>query len=134
VTIVYELALRYAVLCDVSFGRAVAQGWNTLWVNGARSFLLVMILPQLAYSIVLFTVVGLFMLPALIAFSVTQSAWLAVLFFVPGFFVCLVLASIYSTFYSASWTVFFRRMIGLEPASESAPAVVPGVYPPTQLR
>jgi len=122
-SILYELALRYGVLMDVSFGRAIRRAWDDLMGRkGAIAFWAVMILPGIAFGLIvaaLFTPIAL--LAVLLAYSeqyVLLGAVLAVLIIVS-----LAITSVYSTFSSSAWTVFFRRMTGME-----APAVKPSPY------
>lgn len=121
--ILYELALRYGVLMDVSFGQAIRRAWGDLvGRKGAIAFWAVMILPGIAFGLIvaaLFTPLAL--LAVLLAYSeqyLVLGAVVAVLIIVS-----LAVSAVYSTFSSSAWTVFFRRMTGMEP-----PVVKPSPY------
>ncbi|MDZ4166170.1 MAG: hypothetical protein U1E08_00520 [Coriobacteriia bacterium] len=125
--IVYNLALRYGVLGDVSFGQAIKRGWADLWgKRGAFVFWLVMLLPGVAYSIIGLLI----MLPFIVgsvALVIAEQFAIAALVFLVMIIVALVPGAIYGTFVSSAWTVFFRRMTGMEVAPvQSAPT---SVYP-----
>ena len=125
--IVYNLSLRYGVLGDVSFGQAIKRGWGDLWgKRGAFVFWLVMLLPGVAYSIIALVL----MLPFIVgsvALIFAGQLLAAALVFVLMILVTLVPGAIYGTFVSSAWTVFFRRMTGMELAPVQAPPA--SVYP-----
>jgi hypothetical protein len=131
-SIVMELAIRYGVLYDMTFGKALAQGWKDVRAKrGAVVMWLVMLLPAIAYGIV----VGGILLGALIpAVLVLRDGSFAPAIILAGvvMLVLLVPGAIYGTFVSAAWTVFFRRMTGLgQPAVQPAPGYPSsGTYPP----
>lgn len=128
--ITFQLALRYGVLFDVSFGKAIKRGWeDLLGKKGAFVFWLVMLLPGIAYSFVLVALAVVFMVPLFLAVSAGQTlvaAALAVLFFL----LLLLPVAIYGAFSSSAWTVFFRRMTGVEPLAVPAPAYAQVIHPP----
>jgi hypothetical protein len=112
--VVQSLALRYGVLQDVSFGQALARGWNDLFgKRGAFVFELAMIIPGLVYA----AAIGMFSL----VFTVPSAMMLASGSAGPGAalssllaLILIVPASAYAAFQSSAWTIFFRRMNGLE--------------------
>ncbi len=98
--ILYELALRYGVLMDVSFGQAIRRAWGDLvGRKGAIAFWAVMILPGIAFGLIvaaLFTPLAL--LAVLLAYSeqyLVLGAVVAVLIIVS-----LAVSAVYSTFSS----------------------------------
>lgn len=113
--ILSQLAVRYGVLEDVTFGKAISRSWSDLWAKkGAWIFWLVMMLPGFAYAIAVMVVVLPLAIPAVFMF-IAEKYVMGV-----GMLVLLVLAmmlpnAIYGTFVSSAWTVFFRRMTGREP-------------------
>jgi len=134
--ILNELAVRYGVLMDMRLGRAIKQAWADLWgKRGAFVMWLVLILPGLVFFLVAVVVASAFLLPAM--FLVFAEVWVGAIALGLAFLlVMLVLGAVYSTFLSASWTVFFRRMTGLEtPAvvgpSKPSPPSPPVAPPPT---
>ena len=145
--ILYQLALRYGVLDDMSFGQAIKRGWGDLWAKkGAWVFWLVMLLPGVAYGIVAVLFVMPFVIPAVFLF-IGEKYVIASALMVLGILVMMVPGAIYGTFSSSAWTVFFRRMTGREPgapqkamlltppdpnayAAPMAPSVPPAPAPP----
>jgi hypothetical protein len=126
--IVYQLALRHGVLNGQTFGQAIRSGWNDLWEKkGAFVFWLVMIVPGMVYGIALLVLIVPFAVGA--AALGIAGQWVIA----GGLFVLLILLmmlpnAIYATFVSTSWTVFFRRMTGME---ETVPvAAAPAFAPP----
>ena len=125
--IVYNLALRYGVLADVTFGQAIKRGWGDLWgKRGAFVFWLVMLLPGVAYSILTLLLMLPFIVGSVALVFAGQFVTAAVVFVIM-MFVSLLPGAIYGTFVSSAWTVFFRRMTGME--SGPAPAVAAPAYP-----
>ncbi|MDO8848827.1 MAG: hypothetical protein Q7W51_10630 [Coriobacteriia bacterium] len=129
-SIVIQLALRYGVLDDVTFGQAIKRGWNDLWAKrGAFVMFLVMILPGIAYGFATLIVLIPFALPAVAAFMAGQYI-IGVALFVLMILVLMVPGAIYGTFVSSAWTIFFRQMTGREPKTASVPATPPSYIPP----
>ncbi len=123
--IVYQLALRYGVLDDITFGQAIRRGWDDLWAKrGAFMMFLVMILPGFAAGLIMLLFMLPFMVPA-IAFAVAEKFVMAGAMFVLMALVMMVPTAVYGTFISSAWTVFFRRMTGREPSAKSVPAYAP---------
>ncbi len=127
--IVYPLALRYGVLEDTTFGQAIKRGWGDLRAKrGAFVFWLVMLLPQFAYGVVTLIIMVPFLIPVVIA-AIGEKYVMAGALFLLMMLVMLLPMSIYGTFVSSAWTVFFRQMTGLEPKAVSAPAYAPYAPP-----
>lgn len=136
--IIYPLAVRYAVLKDVTFGQAIVRGWEDLrGKRGAVVFWLLMLLPAFAFGIV----ATVFVLPFIVIsvpFFMAENFVGGFLVIVLGVLVLMLPSAVYSTFVSASWTVFFRRMTGMEPGglvASGGPSVVeppmaPAYVPP----
>lgn len=132
-SIVMELAIRYGVLYDMTFGKALSQGWKDVWAKrGAVVMWLVMLLPAIAYGIVVGAILLGALLPAVLVLRGGSSVIPVAILGAVVLLVLLVPGAIYGTFVSASWTVFFRRMTGLgQIAVQPAPAYpTPGAYPP----
>jgi hypothetical protein len=124
--IIYPLALRYGILNDITFGQAIKRGWGDLrGRRGAFVFWLIMLLPGFAAGIVMLLILLPLMVPAIALFIAEKYVIGAVLFFL-AILVMMLPSAIYGTFASSAWTVFFRKMTGLEPATATA---MPG-YPP----
>ncbi|MDO9556664.1 MAG: hypothetical protein Q7J82_03680 [Coriobacteriia bacterium] len=131
VSVIGELAVRYGVLHDVTFGQAIKQGWADLRAKrGAAVMWLVMLLPQFAYGVVILVASFIILIPAiLLIVSGAVLAGVGLLFMLV--LLLLLPGAIYNTFYSASWTIFFRRMTGAEVATAvSMPGMTQG-YAPT---
>lgn len=128
VSIISELAMRYAVLDDITFGQSISRAWSDLWAKrGVWVMWLVMLLPGVAYGVVTAVVSLVFILPAvflLIAGKFLTAAALIVLVA----FVLMLPGAVYGTFVSSAWTIFFRQMTGKEQVV--APVAQPGAYPP----
>jgi hypothetical protein len=67
--------------------------------------------------------------PAVLMMAIQNWAGGAVLILL-AVLVLIVPAAMYSTFYHAVWTIFFRRMTGVEPAPVAAPAPAYPLAPP----
>jgi hypothetical protein len=122
-SIVFELALRWGVLFDVTFGQAIQRGWSDLWgKRGAFVMWLVTLLPAFAFGIVTFILLLIGLVPAVFLFMAEQHA-VAIGVALIVIVVMMLPSAVYGTFYSTTWTVFFRRMTGLEQAAPTpAPA------------
>lgn len=125
--IVAQIAERYVILKDYRVRESIGQGWRDLWAKrGAFVMFLVTIGTGIAFGIMLIIVAVLLVIPAAVALF--ARAWVAAALLLFGAFLVLLLPSaIYGTFYSSMWTVFFRKMTGMEPA---APAVATAYAPP----
>lgn len=118
--IVGELAMRYAVLKDMRIMESIKQGWHDLFGRrGAFLMFLVMVVVGIVFGIV----IGIF-----------QFMWvLAPFMLIIGIPVLIVVGAVYGAFQQAAWTIFFRRMTGMEAVPAMAagvPAAYPGGFPP----
>jgi hypothetical protein len=131
VGVISELAVRYGVLQDVTFGQAIKRGWEDLRAKrGAAVMWLVMLLPQFAYGAVLAVVSLIVLIPVFLliaAGGVIVGVLLLLLFVI----LLLLPGAVYNTFYSASWTIFFRRMTGAETVVATPAAGVGHGYMPS---
>jgi len=129
--IIQPLAIRYGVLHNITFGEAIKRGWYDLRAKrGAFVFWLVMLLPGFAFGIILLLLMVPFFLPA-VAFALNEQFVIAAGLLVLGGLLMMVPTAIYGTFVSSAWTVFFRKMNGMEPAAASVHIPpVPGGYEP----
>jgi hypothetical protein len=121
-----ELGLRYVVLHDRRVMDSLKQGWRDLWSKrGSFLMYLIQIGVGIGFGIVVSIIAVIMVVPG--ALLAVAGAWpLAVLLSVVAVLLLIVPSAAYSTFYSAVWTIFFRKMSGMEPQ----PAVTAGV-PPT---
>lgn len=114
VSVIGELAVRYGVLHDVSFGQAIKRGWDDVWAKrGAAVMWLVMLLPGFAYGMVMFVAMLVILVPAVLLF-ISGAVVAGIVLIVVLMLLMLLPGAIYNTFYSASWTIFFRRMTGVD--------------------
>jgi hypothetical protein len=137
--ILYPLALRYGVLDDVTFGKAIKAAWGDMWgKKGAWIFWLVMLLPGFAFGIVSLLFMLPFFVPAIFLF-LDEKFLVAFALIIVGSFVLMLPGAVYGTFVSSAWTIFYRRMHGREAAAApppvgygtaSAPAYNAGLTPP----
>jgi hypothetical protein len=115
------------VIYDITFGEAIKRSWGDLWgKRGAFVFWLVMLLPGFAFALAIIVVMMPLLVPGVLLLMRGEYAIGAVLIALMALALLLPQA-IYGTFVSSAWTVFFRRMTGLEPAVASVPA---GGYQP----
>ncbi len=133
ISIVSSLAIRYGVLQEVTFGKAIKKGWQDMWgKRGALMFWLVMLLPGFAYAAVTGVVGVIFALPAvLLIMSERIISGVAVL--VLAGLILMIPGAIYGTFVSSAWTIFFQRMNGTgtpTPVRQPAPAYSGEMAPP----
>ncbi len=128
VAILYEIALRYGVLYGSSSTESIVRAWRDLvGKRGTFTMWLVMLLPQIAFSVVVLLVSLVFVVPILglgFAGQYGAAVFVALLLLV----VLLLPGAVYGTFHSSAWTVFFRRMNGME--TLAAPAVAPAAGMP----
>lgn len=128
--IVYQLALRYGVLQDVSFGQAIKRGWSDLWgKRGAFVFWLVMIMPGIAYGFITLILIVPFVI-GMIGLVVAEQYALVAGLLVLMVLLLMIPGAIYGTFVSSAWTVFFRRMTGMEEAPVTVAADSAAFIPP----
>jgi len=129
--IISPVAIRYGVLRDMTFGVAIKQAWSDLWAKkGLFVFWLVMLLPGVAYGVAIAIVV----VPVAIAIvflAMGEQYALAALIGLLLILVLMVPNAIYATFVHSAWTLFFRKLAGLEPVmATEAPAYAPPAYAP----
>jgi hypothetical protein len=115
-----ELGVRYAVLKDMRVIESIKQGWHDLFGHrGAFLMFLVMVVVGIVFGI---------------AVGILGILWVALPFLlIIGIPVLIVVGSVYGAFQQAAWTIFFRRMTGMEMApamAAGAPAAYPGNFPP----
>lgn len=123
VSAMIELGVRYGVLADYTFGQAIKRAWHDVWGRrGAVVFLLLWFLIGLAVAVAVTIVTS----PFTLFLDLGTTGTFGILGLVSAFF-----GAVFAAFYSASWTVFFRRMTGMEPP-QRVPAYPPAVpqYPP----
>lgn len=112
--IVANLALRYGMLHDISFGQALARGWSDLTgKRGAFVFMLVLIIPSIIYGALSGVIALVFVVPAvllIISGNVITGVGVIVLFVLA----MMIPGAAYGTFTSSAWTIFFRRVNGME--------------------
>jgi len=127
--VLYPVALRYGMLHDVTFGQSIKRAWSDVWgKRGVWVFWLVMLLPGIVFGFVTFLVMLPFLLPGVFLF-IGGKYIIGGALMVLMILVLMVPSAIYATFVSAAWTIFFRRMTGMEPEYQavSAPAAAPAV-------
>ena len=126
--IVKELALRYVVLEDRRVMDALKTAWRDLWAKrGAFLMYLIQVGVSIAYGIVTGIVALVLVLPAVL--MIILNNWIGgSLLVLLAILILIVPTAIYSTFYHAAWTVFFRAMTGVEPLPK--PVVGYPVAPP----
>lgn len=129
--IVAALALRYAVIEDRHVMDSLKQSWNDLWSKrGAFVMYLIQLGIGIAFGVAVAIVALVLVVPGVLL--IAAGAWPvgALMTFVAGLLL-LVPGAVYATFYHAAWTVFFRRMTGLQPSPAAvALAGYPVPYPP----
>jgi len=124
---VAQVALRYAVLQDLRVMDSLKQGWRDLWGRrGVFTMALIQFGVGIAYGIAVGIVAVILVVPAVIAFI--AGSWLVGSVMIAVAVLVLILpSSVYSAFYHTVWTLFFRRMTGMEPTPVAA---YPAPYPP----
>lgn len=131
--IVMQLAIRYGVLHDVTFGQAIKKGWQDMWgKRGAFIFWLVMLLPGFAYAAVTGVAAAIFAVPAVLLI-IAEKVITGVAILVLLALVLMIPGAIYGTFVSAAWTIFFRRMNGIgvpAPSKQLVPSYSSEMTPP----
>lgn len=124
--ILLPMAVRYGVLLDVSFGQAIKRAWDDLWgKKGLFVFWLVMLLPGLAYGVAV-TVIAIPLAIPLVFLFIAEQFVMAIALIVLMVLVLMLPGAIYGTFVNAAWTLFFRRVAGLDPDVSSAAPVYDG--------
>lgn len=128
-----ELGLRYVVLEDRRTVEALRQGWRDVWSKrGAFLMYLVQLGVGLAYGIIVGIVAVILIVPGVLI--AVAGAWpVGILMAVGAILLLIVPSAAYSTFYHAAWTIFFRKMTGMEPKLATAtghPVAGGGMVPP----
>jgi hypothetical protein len=118
---VQQLALRYIVLKDQGPIESIKSGWRDLWSKRGAFLMYVLMIAVglgvgIAATIVLVPVVLIGF--ALVFLGPVGIALAGLLIFV----VALAIGSVTGTFSSAVWTIFFRRMVGMDKVAVSLPA------------
>lgn len=129
-TIVSELGVCYGVLEDRGVMDSLKAGWADLRAKrGAFVMYLVQWAASIVYGIAAAVVALVVVVPAVVLFI--AGAWPVGLLLIVAFaLVMLVPAALYGAFYHAAWTIFFRRMTGMEPkAAPAMPYPAPPVAP-----
>lgn len=130
VTLLFDIALRYGMLEDRTYGRSLKAAWSAVWgKRGVWMMWLVMLLPGLAFGAVVGVVALLLAAPAAFAFYSGQVVTGAGIFVLAGLVLAVPQAA-FSTFVSSAWTVFFRRMTGMEQAQPETPPAYPSAPQP----
>lgn len=127
--ILLPMAIRYGVLLDVTFGQAIKRAWDDLWgKKGLFVFWLVMLLPGIAYGIGL-TVIAIPLAIPLVFLFIAEQYIMAIALTVLMVLVLMLPGAIYGTFANAAWTLFFRRVAGLDPGAPSSVPAYEGPLP-----
>lgn len=125
-----QLGFCYVVLEDRGAIDSLKQGWRDVF--GKRGAF-VMYLVQIAVAIVFSILAVIVVFPGTMAMLVGVLPVGGLLLLLGGL-VLLVAGAVYGAFYHSVWTIFFRRMTGMEPApavvAPVAPAGYPGSFPP----
>jgi hypothetical protein len=123
-----QLALRYAVLEDRGAIESLKAGWRDVWAKrGAVGWFFTIWLVTILYGIALGIVLTIFIIPMavmVIAGNITGAVGIGL---VMGL-VSMLPAAVFGAYVSCGWTLFFRRMTGLDQAA--VPPYVGGYPPP----
>jgi hypothetical protein len=124
-----DLGIRYVVLEDRRASESLRQGWRDLWSRrGAFVMYLIQVGVGIAYGIVVAIVAAILIVPGILL--AVAGAWpVGVLMTVSAVLVLMVPGAAYATFYHAVWTIFFRRMTGMEPHAFAVAPASGGAYP-----
>jgi hypothetical protein len=122
-----ELGLRYAVLNDRGALDSLKQGWRDLWTKrGAFKLFAIQLGLGILFAIAMGIVGSILAGPNLVVSTAAgvrvanpAGAGLTFLLIVP--------AAVYAAFYSVVWTLFFRRMTGMQPEAAAAPMPAPSM-------
>jgi len=133
--IVKELALRYIVLEDRRVMDALKTAWRDLFAKrGAFLMYLIQVGVGIAFGIIIAIIAFAMIVPAGVMMYMRNYAGGAIVIGL-AVLVLMLPSAWYGAFYHAAWTIFFRRMTGLEtvapkPAPAAYPPVPPVGYPP----
>jgi len=128
-----ELGIRYAVINDRGALDSLKQGWRDLW---SRRGAFRMFLVQLGVGILFAIVVGIagsILGGPMVVVSTTNGIRVSQPASQGLTFLLIIPAAVFAAFYSAAWTVFFRRMTGMQPQPVTEVAPVPMPAPPAPL-
>lgn len=131
-TVMGMLAVRHAILEDIGPIDGLKAAWNDVRTRFKDIFLmwLINIGLGIAYGM-LIAVVAVFFGVGIMFLLFTGAIWLMTGLIVVLFLILLLPNAIYSAFTSALWTIFFRRMTGLDGFVQAAPEYrVPTQVPP----
>ncbi len=130
--IVAQVALRYAVLQDMRVMDSLRQGWRDLWSRrGVFTMWIILVGVGIAYGIAVGIVALILVVPAVLAIVITRAWVVGAGLILLAILVLIVPSSMYAAFYHTTWTLFFRRMTGMEPlAAVAYPAPPAPSYPP----
>ncbi|NTW28062.1 MAG: hypothetical protein HGA39_01680 [Coriobacteriia bacterium] len=130
--ILYVIALRFVTLSDLRVGAAIREAWKAFRARIKNHSLMWLINWGLNFAAgialsILFVVLALVLVVPIVIAAIGQN-WNVLVLLICVLVVLLVVVSlfytaIWGTFTSALWTVFFRRLTGLEPEAPQA------VYP-----
>jgi hypothetical protein len=128
-SIAAELGLRYVVLQDHGAIEALKEGWHDLWSKrGAFLMWLIQVGIGIAYGIIVAIVGAVLIIPGVLAGIAGAWAVTGVMVGIAAI-VLIVPSSAYAAFFHAVWTIFFRKMTGMEPAPAVAAPMPGGSYP-----
>lgn len=118
---VLQLALRYVVLKDQRVIEAIKSGWHDLWnKRGAFLMYLLMIAVGIGVGIAATIIFIPVVLVSVALVFLGPAGWVLAGLVLVG--VALAIGAITGTFHSAAWTIFFRRMTGMEKVGIPQPA------------
>ncbi|MDZ4177612.1 MAG: hypothetical protein U1E29_00015, partial [Coriobacteriia bacterium] len=130
-----ELGRRHAVIADQPALRSIGLAWTDIRTRFKDVFVMWLVLfgVGIAYGIVVGLIAAVF--GVIIAISALGGAWpLAIALGLLLFLVLIVPSAIYAAFHSTTWTVFYRRLTGLDAAGRpdvsEPPAGGPEGYAP----
>lgn len=123
--VLFNVALRYGIIEDRGYGQSLKAAWGAVWgKRGVWMMWLVMLLPGLAFGAVVGVVALLLAAPAAFAFYSGQVVTGAGVLLLVGLVLAVPQAA-FSAFVSSAWTVFFRRMTGMEQPQPATPPAYP---------
>ncbi|MDO8964947.1 MAG: hypothetical protein Q7W30_10725 [Coriobacteriia bacterium] len=142
IALVGSLGVQYAVLRDMTAMDSLKQAWADVRAKrGAFMMYLYLFGVGIVYGIAIAIVLGIIMVPGIVAIIAGQVG-IGAFFIMMGVLISIIPSSAYGAFVNAAWTIFFRRMTGMEPAPGMAapggpspygtgyPPPAPGAFPP----
>ncbi len=131
--IVREIAVRYAVLQEMRVVASLKAGWRDLWARrGAFLMWLILLGIGIAYAVVVGIIAAIFEVPAALGAGAVAgglAGLVSLLLIIPS--------AAFAAFGYAAWTVFFRRMTGMErpaPAGSLGGGVPETPVPPAPVQ